>query len=179
MGPVVISALKPFLRRRRLCGIAREPRAHVVVVELLRPKHAGKALAHDVATVRRHRLRNDVAIELVGIQDSFVENLIECLPEMILHAVDVFGKYQLDDRALARRDLQVVIRRCLGPGLLCVDAIALRLHHVIVDAVFLIKAGIGRVEQTPQIALVFREQKLWRSLGEEPALAVLGMVDAH
>ena len=44
MRPLVVAAVPPLGRRRRLLGIAVEPSLHVVVVELLAPEHPGDGL---------------------------------------------------------------------------------------------------------------------------------------
>src|SRR5215475_12999715 len=99
MSPLMIPSLEPLFRRRRLCWIALQPPPRIVVVEPLGPEHPGKPLAHDVAAVDRHRLRNDVPVELIGIEDALAKYFVECAPKTVVSAVDLLGKDQLHDRA--------------------------------------------------------------------------------
>ena len=69
MRPLVIAAVAALRRRRRIARIAFEPLLHHVVIELLGPQHAGKALAHDILRVRRKVLRDDGGVKFVGLAE--------------------------------------------------------------------------------------------------------------
>ena len=52
VGPLMVAALPAFLRWGRIAWVAFQPVFDYVVIELLRPQHAGKALTHDVLCIR-------------------------------------------------------------------------------------------------------------------------------
>src|SRR5215467_10524964 len=72
--PFLVAAFFAAFRRRRTCWIAFEPSAHVEVVELLRPKEAGKGLALDVAGIFGKTLGGSLRIEFVCFAVSGGEN---------------------------------------------------------------------------------------------------------
>ena len=61
LHPVVSFVPLPLARRRRAGGVAVEPVADDVVVELLRPEQARKRLAHHALAFDRQVIRDDVA----------------------------------------------------------------------------------------------------------------------
>ena len=81
--PIVVAPLLAFRRRRRLAGIALQPRPHVVVIALLGPQHARKRLAHDAVRVLRPLLRKAARVELVRFATPQFEHLLELVAEWI------------------------------------------------------------------------------------------------
>ena len=75
--PVGVAAFLAAGRRSRLGGIALEPFANVVVKKLLRPDHAGKSLALDVALVGVVNAVLQRAVKLVGFGDARGEGGVE------------------------------------------------------------------------------------------------------
>src|SRR6185437_6017344 len=82
MRPVLVAPLQPFFRRWRACRIAVEPMSHVVVVELLAPKHSRECLAHDHLAVFRHLRRSSRRIEIVRFFYPRGENRLESRSEI-------------------------------------------------------------------------------------------------
>ena len=77
MRPLAVAAVLSFDRRRWIALITFKPVLCDVVIELLRPQHAGKPLAHDVLCVRRELLRNYGAIKLVSFAFTQREQSVE------------------------------------------------------------------------------------------------------
>ena len=77
MQPLVVAALLPFGRRRRLGGVALQPFAHLVTVKLLAPDHPGERLALDVAFVGGGNAVLQLRVKIVGLKDAPGEDGIE------------------------------------------------------------------------------------------------------
>ena len=65
MRPIFVAAFPAFGGRGGPCGIALEPGANVVVIKLLGPKQAGKALPHDRLGIGRKSFWNARFVELL------------------------------------------------------------------------------------------------------------------
>ena len=73
----MIAAVATLRRRRRIAGIAFQPFLDYVVIELLRPQHPGKALAHDVLRIGGEILRESRCVEFVGFALALREDPVE------------------------------------------------------------------------------------------------------
>ena len=135
VGPLVVAPVDPLGRRRRRPGIALEPVADHIVIELLRPQHAGERLPHHVAGVRRQVGRNHGRVELVGFANPFGEDVVEAGAERLLGAARA-SQPQTHGLRFTRAERQDVPRRGLGAGVRRIDRPGGAVHDVVVDAVF-------------------------------------------
>ena len=81
--PVAVAALEALRRRGRLTGVAIEPAAHVVLVELLGPEHSGEGLPHHVLLFGREAVRDHGGVELVRFGLALAEDPVEVLAQRI------------------------------------------------------------------------------------------------
>ena len=165
MSPVRVAAVLPLRGWRGLAGIALQPVAHDVVVELLRPEHARERLAHHVAGVGGERLRDDASVEFVcfrlpGRQDGIgrVHRLRRATREPQPH-----------DRAAASWHGQPVAGRALGTDAVGIDGVR-PLDHVVVDAVLRIPWA-AYAEETRGVRFVVAEEQLGSALADELVVA--------
>ena len=70
---------------------------------------------------------------------------------------------------------ELIVRGSFCSRVLRVDGILLSVHHVVVDPVFDVRAGVGRAEDPLVVRLVLREQQRNISLAVQIALAQLGV----
>ena len=112
MSPLVIAALAAFRGWGRIAGIALQPVFDDVVIKLLRPQHAGKALAHDVLCIRRKILRYDGGVELVGLALAESKYLVEAGKGVSVFEIGI-GQAQADNDRLPRSNRELVVGRCL------------------------------------------------------------------
>ena len=77
MGPLAVAAGLPLGRRRRLARVAAQPFAHVEVVELLGPEHAGQRLPVHPFLLLAQTGRLDSGVELAGIGYSPGQDVLE------------------------------------------------------------------------------------------------------
>ncbi len=144
VSPLVIAAFRALRGRGRIARIALQPVLDHVVIELLGPQHAGKALAHDVLRVRRKILRNDRRVELVGFALAESKRLVEAGKGVLAFEVGV-GQAQAHDDGLARTNRELVVGCGLGAGMLRIDRIRGAVNDVVVDAVFHVGRAVLRL----------------------------------
>ncbi len=92
--------------RGRISGIALQPVFDYIVIKLLGPQHAGKALAHHVLRVRRKILRNHRGIKLICLALALGKGVVEAGKSVCTGKVDV-GQSQSDDYRLPGRDREL------------------------------------------------------------------------
>ena len=73
----MIAALQPLARRRRTGGIAPQPPAHIVVIELLAPQQPREGLAHDIPTIRGKIRGDEGSVKLVRFLLSLRKDPVE------------------------------------------------------------------------------------------------------
>src|SRR5262245_55770527 len=77
MSPLAVASLPAGRRRRRLAGVAAQPRRHVVVEELLRPEQPSKCLPLDAPLVLGKGGGLDGGIERIGLCDAIRKRLLK------------------------------------------------------------------------------------------------------
>src|SRR6266850_5894771 len=118
------------LGRRRKEGIALEPVAHSIVVELFRPDEAGACLTKDGCVFReRHP-----GVEGVRFLLARGEDLVEALPERCGAGETATNEAQAKLDGPARRNRRAEVRRALR-ATLGMDAVGASLHQRGMEAV--------------------------------------------
>src|ERR1700683_422893 len=97
----MVAAVSAFGGRRRIGGGGLQPVSDHVVVELLRPQHAGKGLTHYTLRIRRQFLRNDRGVELVSFTPPSRKCFIEAAESLTLLDVRV-SQTQASDMLFSR-----------------------------------------------------------------------------
>src|SRR5882757_7087628 len=135
MRPIAIAAELALWRRRRLAGIAFEPRSHIVVVTLLGPQHARKRLTHDQVRVFRPLLRKPARIKLVRLRSPQIKHLFELGFEWIRRSrfgLDV-REAQPERRGASRRDSRAVVRGAFRARLRRIYGFLRAMHEIVVE----------------------------------------------
>src|SRR5260370_33641282 len=134
MRPLTITSAEALGWRRWSRGISLQPVANHVVIELLRPEHAGKRLPHHVAGVLSQIARNYRGVELIGFANAFSKDLFEACAEWLR-----FGSFASQPQAhgfgLARLKGKRVTRCCFRAASRRFDRANGTIHHVLMDAV--------------------------------------------
>src|SRR5438128_982509 len=169
MGPLVVATLAALLRRGRIARVTLEPVFDYVVVKLLGPQHAGKALTHDVLRIRRKVLGNNSGIELVGFVLAQSESLVEAGKRILAFEVGV-GKAHPDFYCFSRTHCELVMSCCCGASMRRIDGILGAMHHIVVDAVFDVGSAVLDSKEPAGVGLVLGEQQFGRAFAMKPAI---------
>ena len=177
--PVGVAPSPSPCRRGRLGRVAVEPVLHDVVVELLRPEHAGEGLTHDPALLRGACGRDERVVELVGFSSPRPEDLLEVGPNRNRAGLRSPPKAQPDHPRLPRRDRERVVGGALGAGLVDVQDPGLPSDEVVVEGILGAPRARGRAVKARAVRLVFREEELGVPLAPQPEGAVGRVVGDH
>src|SRR5712692_11328762 len=175
MVPLVVAAFQALPGWGRIARVTLQPVLDDVVIELLRPQHAGKALAHDILGIRRENLRNYGCVELIRFALAQCESPVEAVKRALPLKVGV-REPQPGYYRFARTNCELVMRRCLGAGVLRIDSILGAVYHVVVDAVLHVRCAVLDSKEPPGVGLVLREEQFRRAFAMKPAIAGLSMV---
>src|SRR6266852_1362186 len=175
MSPVVVAPLPALLGWSRIARVTLQPLLDHVVIELFRPQHAGKALAHYTLCIRRQALRNHGRVELVRFPLAQCERPIEALKRTLSLEVGI-GKTHPDDYRLAGTDRETVMSRRFGAGMLRINSTLTPVHHVVVNAVLHVRVLSLHSKESPVIGFVLGEKQFRRAFAMEPAVAGQSMV---
>ena len=136
-----------------------QPAVPVEEVELLAPQHAGEGLAHHVGCVRGDGRRGDGAIELVRLLEAGCEGLGNPRPER--DGEGLIGKAQSYGHRLAGPHHLPIVRRGLRPLVGRVHGCLATLHHIIIDPVLDVGAGIRLSGKEPVVVrgVIGKEQR--------------------
>ena len=155
---------------QRMALVLAQPALQVEVVELLAPQHSGQRLAVHAALIFVQRLGRNPRVELVGVGDAALEDLLEAAERVL----DCGGRQAQPERlAAAGGHFEDVVGRGLGPDLGGIDRVALSRDHVGVERILDVRRRVGLAPQPLRIALVLGEQQLRRAIAMEPVLAQL------
>src|SRR5215469_2873255 len=158
-----------------MAGIAFEPVLYYIVVELLRPEHSGKALAHDILCVSGKIVGNNCSVKVVCLILAKRQQSIESFERSLRAEVNV-GEAQPSDNATAGRYMQLVMCRGFGPHRHGSDCIFFVVHDVIVDSVLHACAMILDTIQPLVVGFVFREEDFRCAVAIQPSLPQGGVV---
>src|SRR5712692_7043845 len=175
MGPLMVTAVPALLRRGRVGPVTLQPVLDDVVIELLGPQHARKALAHNILCIRGKVLRNDGGVKLIGFALTQRESLVETDKRILAFEVRV-RKAHPDYYRFSYANCELVMGSGLGAAVLRIDRVLGAVHDVVVDAIFYEGSAVLGSEQPPDIGLVFSEQQFRRTFAMKPAIARLSMV---
>ena len=168
--PRGVAAVLALRRRRGRGGIAVEPVAHHVVVELLRPDHARERAALDRRGFFVHRAARERRVELVRFRDAQVEQRVERTIDPA--GVRAVGDAQPHRARRAGLDQPAVVQRRLRARAPGVDPVAVFAAHGAVDPALDVRRRRRHAERALEIRFVLREEVLRRAaVGEDPALA--------
>ena len=170
--------VEPVLIARLPVGVALhpalvQPPLDVVDVGLLGPQQPGRALANHLRGVGAERRRRQHGVVLVGLAQALAEGRVEARHRIVELIRRTRRQPQAHGRGLAGLDVEQRVRRRLGPLLGRIDGVTAPLHHVVIDAVLLVRGRIGLAPQPVAVGLVVGEQQLAGALTVEKALAQL------
>ena len=141
----------------RMALVLLEPSIQIEVVVLLAPEHARQRLAVHAPFVLAQRRRRNPVVELVGVGDPAVEDLLET-------AKGIGGpgrrETEADGLASAGGHVERIVGRRLGPGLAGVDRLVAARDDVLVERILDVRRSIGLAPETAGIALVLGEEQL-------------------
>ena len=146
----------------RIARVALQPVFDHVVIELLGPQHARKALTHYVLRIRGKVLRNYRAIELVGFSLAESKRLVEVGKRVLAFEIGV-GQAQADDDRLAGTNRELVVGRGFCAGMFRIDRFRGSINDVVVNAIFHIGRAVLDSEQSTGIGFVLGEEQLRRA----------------
>ena len=166
--PIGVAHVAAGAFQQRMTPVLAQPALQVEVVELLAPEHSRQRLAVHAALILRQRPGRDPLVELIGVGDPALEDLLETA-EGILHPG---GRQPQSHRlAAARRHVEDVVGRRLGPRLGGIHRVALSRDDVAVKRILDVRRSIGLVPQTLRVAFVLGEEQLGRPVAMKPVLA--------
>ena len=167
------------IRAPRVDAVLAQPPMHVVLVVLLAPQQPRQRLAHHHRPVLPQRRGDHRRVELIGLLAPRFEHPIEVRAQRLSLARHVRlraarrRQAHANRGAVARRHLQHVIGRDLGPRPLRIDRLRLAGDDALADPILDIRRSIGNPEQTLVIGLVLAEQQPRRRVRAQHPLAQL------
>ena len=166
----------PGARLHRVGAVFLEPFVHVETKVLLAPEHPGQCLTHDPGLVFANPVRSDGSIELVRLTPARLHDFSKLVPERFAHGGGrLVAQPQPDGGRFPGAHRELVVRGGFRPVMFRVDGVLLSGHHIVVDPVFDITAGIGRAEDPLVVGLVLREQQRDFSLAVQETVAQFGV----
>ena len=173
MEPLGVPDRPAGAARQGMRVVLLQPAVDVEVVELLRPEHAGEGLPVDAAFVLAERRRRNPIVELVGIGEAVLADLLEGLAERL--ALGPGGEPQPHDFAPAGRHVDDVVGRGLRAGLRGVHGATIPANHVAVEGVLDVRRRVRLPPESLRVALVLREEQLGAAAARERVVAEIRM----
>src|SRR5499427_6706963 len=160
-------------------GVALQPLALHVVIELFRPQQAGKALPHYVLRVIRQLGRYHRVVKLACLKLAGEKDLIEFAIERVFCGGQVLVREaELNRNGFAGCHRETVVRCSLGAFALSIYGVDPAVHYEIIDAV-LAEDRTRSVVQASVVGLVPGEQHLRFVLEIQVASAVDRIIDVN
>ncbi len=180
MRPIVIAPVLALGRRRRTTGVAREPRAHVVVITLLREQHSGEGLPLHAARVVGKIGVNMQGVEFIRFADALRENALELRTERrgACGCGILIGQSKPQRNARARRNRLLRERGNFRAGIRGIDGGRFAVNEVTVERVLDVRRNARRVEDSLVVRFVFGEEQARTSFRQEPAPPVAPLVES-
>src|SRR6516165_946393 len=154
-----------------------EPFIGMVKEILLAPQHPGQRLPHDIGRILAYAGRRYRPIKLVGLAPARLYDLIKFLAKRVPRYR--VAKPQADDSGLASRDLELIVRRRLGPNLGRIDGLLPAGHNIVVDAILDVGRCVWTAKDPLVVRVVFGEQqaRITIAMQQEAAELVMQRLD--
>src|SRR6266403_4216350 len=169
MGPVVIPSLPALLGWGRMACVPLQPLLNYVMIKLLGPEHARKALAHHILRIRRQILGNHVCVELLRLMLAPRDDPVKIVKRRFEPELGI-SKPQAEDYRQASIDHEPVMSSRFGADTPGIHSILAAVHHVVVDAVLHVWTCILQPEECSVIGFVLGGGRFRMDLTMEPAV---------
>src|SRR6516162_6991937 len=150
-----------------------EPFIGMVKEILLAPQHPRQRLSHDIGRVLACGGRCYRPIKLVSLVPARLYDLIKFLAKPVPRYR--VAQPQPDDSGLANRDLELIVRCRLCPGLGRIDSVLPARHDIVVDAILDVGGRVRTAKDPLIVRIVFGEQEARIAVAMQHEAAELGM----
>ena len=155
-----------------------QPAIGIEEVVLLGPEHAGQGLAHHVGCIRGDRGWSHGTVELVRLLQASGEGLVNPRPEG--DGEGLIGEAQAHRHRLAGTNHLLVVRRALGALVVGIHRRLVTLNHIVVDAVFDVRAGVRVFRKEPLVVrFVLGKEQRHFAVAVQVVRAQYGMLRRH
>ena len=161
--PLSVANGLPLGRRWRHAGVAVRPLVPNEVVVLLAPHHASQCLALNVAQVVGHRHGVDLPVELVGLGETLVHDIIKLF--LVKVTLDLLlGDAETHNGAATGRNTITLVEgvpgTALGAGLLRVASSLITLYDTLVEGILDVGRLVLGAPKLLEVGVVVGEEEL-------------------
>ena len=155
--PIRVPAIFSPCGRRRSCGVAGQPGAHVKMIKLFAPQHSRKCLTLNILGIGGMARSEAFGKKFVRLLLARGENGFELFPQLAFGRREV-GQSQSVSDALSGGNQRVIMDRSLRSHLCGIYGPWCAGDDIVIDPVFDIGAGVGHSIEPLRVGVIFGKE---------------------